>query len=230
MSDSPIALAAALRDGLRLDCFYLADLDAIEGRPPDLGLYERLAREGGQVWLDAGVRDRGTLEPLVGLGSDAIRIIVGLESVGGPAELAEIVEIAGPDRLIFSLDMDEGRSRLAPAACWPSDEPLEIASRAVDLGVCRLILLDLARVGTGRGIGTERLLARIRSRCPAIPIFAGGGIRGIDDVLRLEEQGASGVLVGTALHDGRIGRRELDRIARPGRGFPTAPTGSGRAG
>ena len=34
-SASPIALAAALRDDLGIDRLYLADLDAIEGRPPD---------------------------------------------------------------------------------------------------------------------------------------------------------------------------------------------------
>ena len=210
---APLALAAALRNDLGIDRLYLADLDAIEGQPPDLALLEGLAEEGLELWLDAGVRDRRSLVPLLGLNPDSLQIVVGLESVGGPNELAEIIERAGRDRVIFSLDLDEGRPRVSPGAAWPSIEPSEVASQVVELGVRRLILLDLAQVGTGRGIGTEDLLARIRTRCVGVEITVGGGIRGIDDVLRVADQGASAVLVGSALHDGRIGRRELERIA-----------------
>ena len=120
---------------------------------------------------------------------------------------------AGRDRVIFSLDLDDGRPRVAPGAAWPSVEPLEIASQAVELGVRRLILLDLAQVGTGRGIGTEDLLARIRSPIRRRRDHRRGRDPGIDDVLRVADQGASAVLVGSAIHDGRIGRRELERIA-----------------
>ena len=77
----------------------------------------------------------------------------------------------------------------------------------------RLVVLDLARVGTGLGPGTESLMTRLLARHDRVQIMVGGGIRSIDDVLRLEARGASSVLVGSALHDGRIGRRELERIA-----------------
>jgi phosphoribosylformimino-5-aminoimidazole carboxamide ribotide isomerase len=212
-SVSPIELAAALRDGLGIDGLYLADLDAIEGRPPAFETLERLAAERLHLWLDAGVRGPLTLEPLLNLAPDRVQIVVGLESVAGPATLAEIMRRVGPDRAIFSLDLDEGRPRIASGASWSSDEPLEIASQAVGLGVRRLILLDLARVGTDGGIGTEDLLIQLRARHPAVSVCVGGGIRGIDDVLRMKERGASAVLVGSAIHAGRIGRRELERIA-----------------
>jgi phosphoribosylformimino-5-aminoimidazole carboxamide ribotide isomerase len=205
-----------MRDGLGIDQLYIADLDAIEGRPRDCALYERLASAGVPLWIDAGVRDRLALEPLMVLCRYHLRIVVGLESVGGPAELGEVIQRAGPDRVIFSLDMDDGRPLVAAEAAWPRSEPLEIASQVVALGVRRLILLDLARVGTGRGIGSEGLLTRIRTRWPGVAVTVGGGIRGIDDVLRLKEQGAAAVLVGSAVHDGRIGRRELQRLEEVG--------------
>lgn len=114
--------------------------------------------------------------------------------------------------MIFSLDLDDGRPRFAPGANWPAADPLEIVARVVGLGVRRLIVLDLSRVGTDRGIGTEALLGRIREARPDLSVAVGGGIRGIDDVQRLRESGASVVLVGSAIHDGRIGRRELEAI------------------
>jgi phosphoribosylformimino-5-aminoimidazole carboxamide ribotide isomerase len=220
-SRSPAALAAAIREGLGLDTLYVADLDAIEGRSPNSDVYERLAAEGIELWLDAGVRDAQTLGSLAGLVARGVRIVVGLESVKGARALSEIMERIGPDRTILSLDMDEGTPRIAPGAAWPSGELLPIAAHAVDLGVRHLILLDLARVGTDRGVGTEAFLARLRGRHPAIAITLGGGIRGIEDVLRIRGLGASAVLVGSAIHDGRIGRRELQRIELEGRHGPS---------
>jgi phosphoribosylformimino-5-aminoimidazole carboxamide ribotide isomerase len=198
-----------------MDRLYVADLDAIEGRPPDLDVYRRLGRDGLHLWLDAGVRDARRLEPLLDLASDRLEFVIGLESVGGPVPLGQIIERAGRDRVIFSLDLDDGKSRVAPGAAWPGVDPLDIVARVIDLGVRRLILLDLRRVGADRGIGTEGLLEAIRTRHDPIAIIVGGGIRDIEDVMTLRDRGASAVLVGSAIHDGRIGRRELERINRP---------------
>jgi phosphoribosylformimino-5-aminoimidazole carboxamide ribotide isomerase len=213
-SPSPIELAAALRSGLGIDCLYLADLDAIEGRRQNREVYQRLTAEGIQLWLDAGVGNLQALEWLRGFPPHDLRVVVGLESVEGPAALGELIERVGPDRVIFSLDMDEGRPRIAPGAEWSIDEPLEIATRAINLGIVSLILLDLARVGTDRGVGTVRLLEQILARYPAIAVGVGGGIKGIDDIHALRQSRASCVLVGSSIHDGRIGRRELERIAQ----------------
>jgi phosphoribosylformimino-5-aminoimidazole carboxamide ribotide isomerase len=214
-SAQPVALAATLRQGLGIDRLYVADLDAIEGRPPDRDLHRRLGRAGLHLWLDAGVQDAQRLEPLLDLASDRLEFVLGLESVGGPVPLREIIDRAGPNRVIFSLDLDDGTPRVAPRAAWPGLDPLEIASRVIDLGVRQLILLDLRRVGTDRGIGTDALLEAIRARHDEVAIIVGGGIRGIEDVITLRDRGASAVLVGSAIHDGRIGRRELERIERP---------------
>ncbi len=213
-SPSPIALGAALRAGLWIDRIYLADLDAITGQPPNRDVYQGLAAEGLEVWLDAGVRDLQALPPLADILGDRLRIVLGLESLAGPAALGRIVESLGSGRVLFSLDLVEGRPRIAPGADWSSHEVLSIASQAIERGVRDLILLDLARVGTGRGIGTGSLLQQILDRSPEVAVGVGGGVRGVDEVLSLRGLGASSVLVGSAIHDGRIGRRELEWIRR----------------
>lgn len=212
-SASPIAMLGELVAGLGIDCVYIADLDAIEGRRVDLELYGRLAEQGVEIWLDAGVRGVGSIEPLLSPGATSLQFVVGLESVLGPVELGEIVGRAGEGRVIFSLDLDRGAPRVPRGAAWTSVEPLAIASQVAGLGIRRLILLDLAQVGTGRGTGTETLLAQIRDAHSRLDVVIGGGIRGPDDVIALKALGAAAVLVGTAIHDGRIGREELVRIA-----------------
>ncbi|HZW31097.1 MAG TPA: HisA/HisF-related TIM barrel protein [Isosphaeraceae bacterium] len=210
----PIPLARSLRDALGRDTLYLADLDAIGGAPPSVGIYRGLAALGLKLWIDAGLREARSTAPLLDLGLHDLTLIAGLETVKGPADLAGMVAAVGADRLIFSLDLFEGRALVAAESTWGTDNPLELVHQAIDLGVRRLLILDLARVGTGRGLGTEDLLARIGKAHPDVAILAGGGVARIEDVLYLQKAGAASVLVGSALHDGRIGRNELDWLDR----------------
>jgi phosphoribosylformimino-5-aminoimidazole carboxamide ribotide isomerase len=216
-SSEPIPLASALLYELKLDTLYLADLDAIQGRPPEINLYRQLMDLGLEVWIDAGLRDPVSAEPLMDLNPQFLRIVVGLETVRGPRQLAGIVERVGIARAIFSLDLFEGRPLGGMAPDWETEDPQAIAHRVFAEGVEHLIILDLARVGTGRGAGTESLMTKIHAAHPAIAISVGGGISGMEDVLHLKQAGASAVLVGSAIHDGRIGRRELEPIARASR-------------
>ena len=65
------------------------------------------------------------------------------------------------------------------------------------------MVIDVARAGMGAGLDFG-LLARVR-RVPEIALIAGGRVRGVDDIAKLADIGADGVLIATALHDGRIG-------------------------
>ena len=67
-----------------------------------------------------------------------------------------------------------------------------------------MIVLDLARVGTGTGSGTEALLNQLRALQPAVELIGGGGVRGAADLRRLTAAGYDRVLVASALHDGNL--------------------------
>lgn len=181
---------------------YLADLEAIGGGEADRELVYYLRSIGLEVWLDAGVRRAGQVR---GLREAGARVVVaGLETVEGPEALGACVEEAGREFLAFSLDLKGGRPMVETRHRWGTDEPMELVERAIELGVRRLIVLDLARVGTGRGSGTLELVGTIHRRWPDVEITAGGGVGGLGDVDAMRERGASWVLVGSALHDGRI--------------------------
>jgi phosphoribosylformimino-5-aminoimidazole carboxamide ribotide isomerase len=211
-ASDPIALARALRDTLGLHSLYLADLDAIAGLPLNLAVYEGIISLGIHLVVDSGVCDVDSAASLLELDDSSCTIVAGLETVRGPRELGEIVDWAGAERVIFSLDLFDGRPRMAARAAWAADQPRELARQAIAHGVRQILLLDLSRVGTGRGLGTEGLMASIRQADPRVRLSVGGGISRIDVVLALRSAGAASVLVGSALHDGRIGARELARL------------------
>ncbi len=68
--------------------------------------------------------------------------------------------------------------------------------------------MSLARVGTHAGPDLDRL-AKVKRHAPKAQIYAAGGLHGAADLMRLKEAGMSGVLVASALHDGRLKRADL---------------------
>ena len=206
----PIDIARAYRGRLGLSRIYIADLDAILGGPPALDLYALLAEEGFEVLLDAGLHDLAEARRFDQL--SAVDLIVGLETVRGPAEALAILELVGPDRLVFSVDQFDGRPLVASPNPWGTESLSKITEMLIELGFRTLVLLDLARVGTGRGAGSVELLVRLRRSHPEITLLIGGGISRIDDIRYLRDAGADGVLLGSVLHDGRIDRAAIDSL------------------
>lgn len=209
-TSDPLELARAYRDGLGLSSLYLADLDAITGGAPNASLYRTLSGLGLDLWIDSGLGDERDLAPLLDVDC---RIVAGLESLRGPDALAAALNRVGPDRLIVSLDLWAGRPITASPEAWDDADAKTLAARFVALGVRRILLLDLTRVGKGDGPGVDGLLASIRASAPEVEVALGGGIVGFEGVERYRNQGASAVLIGSALHDGRIGRDQLARLS-----------------
>jgi phosphoribosylformimino-5-aminoimidazole carboxamide ribotide isomerase len=205
-STKPLDVAEAFRTQFGLTTIYLADLDAIAGAPPLLGTFRALQGRGFQVLVDAGMRDVSQVMVLADAGVQGV--VLGLETIDGPDVLGQVCRQIGFERIFFSLDLKDGRP-LGNLSAWTSPEPFAIAEQAIGLGIRRLILLDLARVGMGEGTGTEPLGRKLRSLYPNVEVIVGGGVRDAEDLRRLEKWGASGVLVASALHDGRLASVKL---------------------
>ena len=201
-----VALARQYVTRFGLTGLYVADLDAIEcGLPPQAEV-GKLTSVGMPVWLDAGIASASNAERA--LSSGVSRLIVGLETLPSLQALEAIVEGVGPERVVFSLDLRGGQP-IAMQAELEDQRPEALASRAADAGVETMIVLDLARVGSGAGVDLE-MLARIRSVAPSIAVYVGGGVRSIEDIALLRDAGCNGALVASALLDGNITVRDLE--------------------
>lgn len=199
---SPLCPCSALRavvDALlRLHPFetlYIADLDAIERRGGHLSQIAELkaAHPELNLWLDAGVDELATVERLA-------RPVIGSESLESSVQLEGLLAVR-PDA-ILSLD-HRGRGFLGPdgldqrPSAWPAD----------------VILMTLARVGSGQGPDLEHL-ARLRRMIPEKQIYAAGGVRGPADLVDLHRLGVDGALVSTALHQGRLTASDIAELTR----------------
>jgi uncharacterized protein related to proFAR isomerase len=203
-SGDACALARVYIDHLGIAQIYVADLDAILNREPQDARVRDLASLGGPLWLDTAIRSVEDARRAIDQG--AARVVVGLETLPSFGALSAICDAVGEHRVAFSLDLRAGEPLVANGVAM---EPAHLlAMRAADAGASSVIVLDLARVGTGTGVDLE-LIARVRDAAPGVTLFAGGGVSGWEDLVRLHDAGCDGALVATALHDGRIGAREI---------------------
>jgi phosphoribosylformimino-5-aminoimidazole carboxamide ribotide isomerase len=200
-TSAPCDVVAGL---LRLHPFravYVADLDAIEGKGASLGTnratIEKLATTfpRQRFFVDAGARDPASLRDWLTL--PQIEAVLGSESL---ASVEPLRELGRDPRILLSLDF-RGDRFLGPP---------ELLDRP-ELWPQRVVVMTLARVGAPFGPDVERLLA-VKSRAENRPLYAAGGVRDVRDLDALRAAGATGALVASALHDGRLTPDDLDRL------------------
>ena len=209
----PLSVALAFRENLKLSDLYVADLDGIMDQRPSLTTVRRLADAKFVTMVDAGLRDLALARELLNAGAGAV--VAGSETLPDPKLLDELCAEIGPERIVFSLDMKAGRL-LGDLPQWALAEPYEIAAEAIRRGIRRLIVLDLAQVGAGRGTSTAALCRQLLKAFPEVELITGGGIRGTSDVLALHDAGVAAVLVASALHDGSLSGQDIARLETRG--------------
>jgi uncharacterized protein related to proFAR isomerase len=208
-----VALARTYVEKLSVDALYVADLDAIAGGAPQDAQIGSIALCDVPVWLDAGITSVSQAHRARALGVSYV--VVGLETLTSFEALGEICTAVGGERVAFSLDLKGGqplgRLKAAPTKISGAEAPgaaggpptvSSIAVKAASAGVGAIIVIDLARVGTGSGLDFD-LLASIREAVPGITLIAGGGVRGTEDLVRLGGVGCDGALVATMLQSVR---------------------------
>jgi len=194
----PADVARRLGEHCATNTLYLADLDALQGRPPQVDEVRALLDAEPQrvLWLDAGYVDAAAVGRWMhALGPQAGRVqpVLASESLASVAALRDA--LAAWPQALLSLDsragvpLDRGGLWQAPAV-WPD----------------RLIAMDLARVGAANGPGLDHLDA-LRARAPAARWIGSGGLRHDADVAAAAASGAHAWLVASALHAGRISAR-----------------------
>lgn len=201
----PLTMADVLCEHCATRRLYVADLDALLGRPAQAAVLRSLlqALPDLELWLDAGFANATAADALrAELGAAGARVVpvFGSESLASRAELERCFGGAiGSDAgavtdAVLSLDRRDGQ-RLDAAGCW----------EAPALWPQRVIVMTLERVGSGAGPDLETL-ADVRLKSPSTFIVGAGGIRDQRDLALARDAGAGAWLVASALHDGRLPR------------------------
>jgi phosphoribosylformimino-5-aminoimidazole carboxamide ribotide isomerase len=172
----------------RFRTLYVADLDAIEHTGDSGATLARLKAAFPQleIWLDNGVAERDAARAWLDTG---IHVVLGSEAQD---DAALVKSLTNDPRVILSLDF-RGDAFIGPPpllgnpAIWPN----------------RVIVMTLARVGSGAGPDSARL-GEIQKGAGGRLIYAAGGVRNGGDLAALRQAGIAGALVASSLHDGTL--------------------------
>jgi HisA/HisF family protein len=191
----PVAVARALCAACRTSSLYVADLDAIAGERVNEIALAALASKT-EPWVDAGATTRERAAALHRAG--VARNVVGTESLGPTSGQ----RLPKQPPLVLSVDLHDGRL-ISPDPALAGRDALAAVPLALAAGVREVLVIDLARVGSGAGppLGA---VADLAAALAGVAVYAGGGVRSDDDLRALESVGAAGALVATALHEGAI--------------------------
>jgi phosphoribosylformimino-5-aminoimidazole carboxamide ribotide isomerase len=204
----PVEILQQFKDNFSIPEVYIADLDAILKGKPNFPLLSKIFEFPEiKVMLDPGIiKVKNILQySSYNLGS----LILGLETIQSLSVISECLKILGRDKTIVSVDMYKEDIQTNIQKLQQKD-PIDVINKIEGLGVEKIILLDLYKIGQKIG-GIPSLYIKIRERFNG-EIIVGGGIKNIKDIELYKQKNFSGVLIGTALHDGTIEIEKLKNI------------------
>ncbi len=188
----PIAVVKALLELSAFKTIYIADLDAIQSNACDIEAYYQLFKFFPSInfWFDYGVHSKEDLAPFRSCTN--VFIVLGSETLTDLTLLAD-------EQCLLSLDYQAGQALglteiHSNSKLWPN----------------RLIVMSLDQVGMGKGPNYS-LLEQIQQKGGERQFFAAGGVRDQADLEYLEKIGIKGVLIASALHNGKLDKQCLQR-------------------
>ncbi len=200
-SDSqPINIVNGLRGLYPFTSLYIADLDAIQKRGQHLSVVAelQLAHPELEIWIDAGFSTVAELQPWLDL---RVRPVLGSESIADMEAYLAMAQ-ACTQQHILSLDFTQQGYQgplplLNTAQYWPQD----------------VIVMSLPHVGSNLGPDLSKLQS-MQQQYSAQAFYAAGGTRDVADIEVLAQLGIKGVLIASALHDGRLDAQALSNIGQ----------------
>ncbi len=189
---------------------HIVDLEgAREGFPVHREIIKNL-RENfeGVIQVGGGIRDEETVRIyLEEIGVD--KVVLG--SRAGDLAFLENVSRKFPHRLIVSLDIKEG---YIYTHGWEKKEGITLEEgmkKISSFPLESIIITDISRDGTLEGLDVNGLKKFLPSS--PFPLILAGGVSSAGDLERVERElpFIKGVILGKALYEGRIKRREIEK-------------------
>jgi phosphoribosylformimino-5-aminoimidazole carboxamide ribotide isomerase len=119
----------------------------------------------------------------------------------------------GSDKIILGADAKDGKIAVSGWLEATEFPVVDFISGYYKQGIRKVISTDISRDGmlSGPAFG---LYSEIQQAVPEVEIIASGGIASMDDILRLNEMGVPGVIVGKAIYEGRVGLSDVSKFLK----------------
>ncbi|MHB1483442.1 MAG: 1-(5-phosphoribosyl)-5-[(5-phosphoribosylamino)methylideneamino]imidazole-4-carboxamide isomerase [Saccharofermentanales bacterium] len=206
-SDDPLEMAESFSQA-GAQWIHMVDLDAAKtGTPQNHRIIAEVAAKTGlRIQTGGGIRTMDILDRV--LDSDVSRAVIGTSAVRDRIFTEKAILKYG-GRIAIGIDASGGEVAVDGWISRSGINILDFAHIIEDMGAETVIYTDISRDGMLTGTETEGILTLIRET--HLSVIASGGIGTHQDVLDAKATGASGVIIGKALYEGKVDLKECLR-------------------
>ena len=211
--ENPLDLAKRFEDS-GIEVVHLVDLDGAEkGSPVNWHVLEAIAGHTGlKVDFTGGISTDGDISKAYEYGADYIT--AASIAVTNPELFASWIISYGREKMTLGADVvDKGTKQLLYRG-WQSKTKLTLFEHLeyfYSRGLKYVKSTDVSRDGVLEGPAFD-FYQEIITAFPEICVLASGGIRGVDDIKRLNDMGIFAVIFGKAYYEGILKLKDLEQF------------------
>lgn len=187
---------------------HLVDLDgAKKGEVVNWNILEEIAKNTSlEVDFSGGIKDKNTIQKAFDLG--AKQIVIGSFAVKNPNEVKNWIQFFGAEKIVLSADVKHEKIAING---WQTITDIEIYAFLDDFlkeGLKYAVCTDIEKDGKLAGVSLS-LYQKIMQKFPQLSLIASGGVHETEDLISLQNQQISGVIIGKALYEEKITWKNL---------------------
>ncbi len=162
-----------------------------------------------KIDFGGGIRSSKDLEMALSNGAD--QVVLGSIAVKKKVVVRSWVERFGSERLILGADVRDNKIAINGWSEITDINIFDFIESYLNMGIDTCICTDIEKDGMLQGPSFD-LYSEIKNQFPDLKLIASGGISGIEDISKLEDNKVDGVIIGKALYDGKINIEDLSAL------------------
>lgn len=181
------------------DALHIVDLDATLTRGSNASIVKKITEQINiPVQVAGGIRSIDVAQELL---KNVDRIVLGTLAYKDPDSVEKLVNEYGGDKIVVAIDQMHGEVMIDGWRESSGIDMLDAIEKFKQVSVKYFLLTSIDRDGTLLGPDIDALNQACSKN---VNIIASGGISKNEDISKVKQSGAYGVILGKALYDGKV--------------------------
>lgn len=211
--ENPLDLSKRFEDH-GIEVIHLVDLDGAEkGSPRNFHVLEAIANHTDlKIDFTGGISNDGDISSAYEYGADYIT--ASSIAITNPELFASWIVSFGREKITLSADVTDIKTKQVAFRGWQKISELTLFEHLrffYEKGLKYAKCTDISRDGVLEGPAFD-FYQEILTTFPDLKVLASGGIRGVDDIQRLNDMGIFAVIFGKAYYEGVLKLKDLERF------------------
>jgi len=197
-SDDPVQTAKKWeQEGA--DALHIVDLDATLTRGSNASIVKKITEQVSiPVQVAGGIRSIDLAQELL---KNVDRIVLGTLAYNDSTSVEKLVNEFGGDKIVVAIDQMHGKVMIDGWRKSSGMDMFDAIEKFKQVSVKYFLLTSIDRDGTLSGPDIDALNQACSKN---VNIIASGGISSNEDISKVKQTGAYGVILGKALYDGKV--------------------------